>query len=255
MIEIPSREFKPVNVVDPDSGINRDCFLVKYERRQYGTIRVGTLEYFRNLEANQGDHLDGRVEGVVFEPGQDTRVTSAELSTITGGSLKVVARDGINFGPQGKYKDQFHRRCHNIYVFCCSMEFGAFPNKERMNHFGAKEFFVIDDTKSLKEFVALELQKQARTSDGRSFEPSKHYLMSWEAPVRYLPRKNAKMDLPINNLDFFVYQKDPKFKIEQEYRFAWVFFDKASNKPVDVAPNPIDIPISMNVGTAHVKFD
>lgn len=255
MVNTPDKEFQSVEVIDPSTGHPRNCFLVKYEKRRHRTMRIGTLEYFRNIEANQGDQFDGRVEGVEFAPDKDTPITTAELLAISGGSLAVVARDGIQFGASGRYSDDRPRRCHNVYVYCCSMEFGVFPSRERMDHFGATEYFVIDDTRGLRDMVAVELQKHARSADGTQFSPSRHHVKSWEAPVRYRSRKKAAIELPINNLDFFVYQKDPKFLVEQEYRFVWVFFDRETDKPIDVDPNPIDIPFGTTVGTAHVKFD
>lgn len=135
------------------------------------------------------------------------------------------------------------------------MEFGAFPDKARMEHFDAEEYFVIDDTLALRNLVAKHLQKYARTSVGDRFNPKRHFLQSYEAPVRYLKRRNARMALPLNVLDFFVYQKDPLYAIEQEYRFAWIFFDREKNIPVDVAPEPIDIPISTTQGITHIKFE
>ncbi|MBI3774570.1 MAG: hypothetical protein HY273_03295 [Gammaproteobacteria bacterium] len=245
--------FTQIEIVDPATKQQKYCHLVKYEKKQYKTIRIGTLEYYRSMEGNQSDPFDGRVEGVVFESTQRQTLTREELLHITGGSLDVIATGGIIFGKGGNYRDEKPRRCHNTYVYCCSMEFGPFPNSKRMSHFGASEFFVIENTEGLRNFVAAELQKDARTKDGLPFDPEKHYLKSWEAPVRYLTRRQARMDLPINNLDFFIYQKDPRFQIEQEYRFAWMFFDKISDKPIEVAVDPIDIKCDKIWGEAFVQ--
>ena len=234
-------QFKKIEIIDPTTMQKKYCHLIKYEKNRHETIRIGTLEYYRDMEGNQSDPYDGRVKGVVFESDQPQALTREELLHITGGSLDAIARDGIVFGKGGSYRDEKSRRCHNVYVYCCSIEFGSFPDSERMAHFEASEFFVIDNTEGLKNVVAAELQRHARTKDGLPFDPEKHYLKSWEAPVRYLTRHPARMDLPINNLDFFVYQKDPRFQIEQEYRLTWIFFDKSTDRPVEVAVDPIDI--------------
>ncbi len=199
--------------------------------------------------------MDGCVEGVLFEPEEDTSLTRHEMLAISNGQLDLVARGGINFKAGAKYKDESRREHPNIYVFCCSMEFGVFPNKERNNHFRAEEFFILDNPIGFREMIALELQRRARTTDGNYFDPKKHYFRSWEAPVRYLTRMNARIEIPINHLDHLVYQKDPKFAIEQEYRFVWGIFDKRTDVLVEIAHDPIDIPIVETRGTAHVKFE
>ncbi len=255
MITVPLRQFQSIKVIDPVTAQDRSCYLVKYEKRRYETIRIGTLAYYRNIEGHQGDALDGRVEGIVFEPDRHQPVTRDEMLAISGGSFDVVARDGMAFGKGASYQDEKSRRCQNVYVYCCSMEFGVFPNPERMAHFNAREFSVIDNTLEFRNVVAAELITKARTTEGLPYDREKHYLKSWEAPVRYRSRRLARMELPLNNLDFFVYQKDPAFAVEQEYRFVWIFFDRKTDIPIEVATDPVDIPRIETWGVARLATE
>jgi hypothetical protein len=231
-----------VQIDYPTPGKKIKCHLVKYEKLSYETLRVGTLEYYRNLEGRQGDPFDGRVEGVVFEPGQVTRVSREEMLTISAGSLDVVTMNGgLTFGESARYQDERSRRCNNVYVFCCSVEFGGFPDALRKNHFEASENFVVGSVGGLMKSVEASLWGRAKSTEGEYLDQAKHYCVANGAPVRYLPRKAANFELPLNVLDFFVYQKDPKFQLEQEYRFSWGFYEKRTHRPVEVAEEPIDI--------------
>lgn len=245
------RQFKPTMVNDPMTGEARQCHLVKYEKKQYETVRIGTLEYFRKIEGNHADAMDGKVDGVEFKPDKDLPVSRDDLLKISGGSLDIVARDGISFRKGGTYTDQKSRRTHNVYVYCCSMEFDAFPSQERMKYFDANEYFVIDYLDEYKKMIEVGLWDKARTKDGFRYNPNKHYIKSWDAPVRYRPRKKAEIKLPFNVLDFFVYQKDPKFIIEQEYRFSWMFFDRENDKPIEMGFDPVDIQCNKIIGVAN----
>jgi len=247
------REFNRIEIIDPYTNQPRDCFLVKYEKERYPTVRIGTLSYFRDLEGNQSDPLDGRVEGLVFAPGKYQPVSREDILAISNGALDIQARDGIAFGETGSYRDKRFHRCHNTYIYCCSMEFGVFPNEDRKSHFGASEYFVIDETDQFIQNVAKELALRGRTIEGKAFDPDIHYIKWYGAPVRYRERKMANVELPMNVLDFFIYQKDPKFTLEQEYRFTWMVFEKGTDKPVEVAPDPIEIPKEEHWGTAHIE--
>lgn len=249
------REFIPGKIKDSLTGKERECHLVKYEKHQYNTIRIGTLEYYRNIEGNQSDDMEGRVEGVTYKAEQDQYVTRDDVLSLTNGSLDIIARDGIKFGKGGSYTDEKPRRCHNTYIYCCSIEFGVFPNPERMAHFQAKETTVIDNPNEFKHAISEELFLKATQKNGAAFSKELHYIKCWEAPVRYMQRKNADITLPLNNLDFFIYQKDPKYSIEQEYRFTWMFFEKKTNKPVEASLDPVDVDCNHEIGTAFVKFN
>ena len=72
---IPTKDFKQIEVIDPNTNKNRSCYLVKYEKQRYKTARIGTLAYYRYFEGNQADPLDGRVEGVTFTPVSYTHLT------------------------------------------------------------------------------------------------------------------------------------------------------------------------------------
>ena len=160
------REFKKIEVNDPYTNQSRKCFLVKYENERYQTARIGTLAYYRNLENNQGDPYDGRVEGLIVAPGKYQPVSREEMLAVSNARLDIIARDGIAFGETGSYRDEMFHRRHNAYIYCCSMEFGVFPNEERMSHFAATEHFVIDDTEQLLKNVANEIAVKGRMSKG-----------------------------------------------------------------------------------------
>lgn len=246
------REFIPNYIVDPVTGENKKCYLVKYENKEYKTVRIGTLEYYRKIEGNQADLMEGKVEGIIYKSEQDRYVTRQDILSISGGSLDIVARDGIKFGKGGAYTDEKSRCCPNAHVFCCSMEFGIFPNTERLKHFKANEFTVIDKVEEFKKAISYGLFKCAKSKDGQVYNRDTHYIKCWDAPVRYANRKKAKMTLPLNNLDFFIYQKSPDFIIEQEYRFTWIFFDKKTNRSIEAAFDPVDVSCIHEIGAAYV---
>ena len=58
------RQFIPYEITDHKTGKTRKCYLVKYEKRIFKTIRIGTLEYYRHIEDNHSDPMEGRVEGM-----------------------------------------------------------------------------------------------------------------------------------------------------------------------------------------------
>lgn len=246
------RKFDPYEITDHKTGKTRKCYLVKYEKRIYGTIRIGTLEYYRQIEGNQSDPMEGRIEGLVYEAEKNEDISHEQLLTLSNGTLNIQARDGITFGEGGRYTDDIPRRCRNAYVYCCSIEYGVFPSPERMTHFQAKEHYVVDNTVTFRQVVSEELFKRAKTKDGKPFNKDSHYIKSWEAPVRYLTRIKAEAELPLNILDFFIYQKDPKFEVEQEYRLTWIFFDSKTHEPVEMHPDPIDIECNHDIGSAYV---
>ena len=196
--------------------------------------------------------MEGRVEGVIYEADENTDISREELLRLSGGSLNVHAKGGIVFGKGGSYADDKPRKCSNAYVYCCSYEHGLFPDKERLAHFQATEHFVIDDPDLFRKEIEAELFKYAKSKDGLPYCKEKHYIKSWAAPVRYLSRVNAKAELPLNILDFFVYQKDPKFQIELEFRFTWIFFDKKTNLPVEMSADPVDIRCNHEIGAAYI---
>ncbi|MDH5369512.1 MAG: hypothetical protein OEW99_05780 [Gammaproteobacteria bacterium] len=240
-------------MTDHKTGRTRKCYLVKYEKHIYNSIRIGSLEYYRKIEGNQSDPMEGRVEGIIYEAEKDTDISREEILALSNGALDIQARDGITFGKGGSYTDEIPRKCRNAYIFCCSIEYGVFPNPERMAYFQANEHYVVDNNDVFRQVVSEELFTRAKTKDGLSFSKEKHYIKSWEAPVRYLKRIKAKAELPLNILDFFIYQKDPKFEIEQEYRFTWIFFDKETHKPVEMHIDPIDIECNHDIGSAYVN--
>lgn len=244
--------FRKVRVNDPASKTERDCYLVKYAPRERPTIRIGTLEYFRSMEGAQSDNLDGRVEGLRFN-GPSGRMTSERFNrTMRDSSFQITARDGMEIGPTGSISDSVHRACPNVFVFCCSMEFAGIPDSVRYRHFGAGAYAVVYDPERLLSEVQWHLFSLARDNEGNRLDSERHYLKSWHAPVRYVSRQPAEVDNAVNNLDLFVFQKDPRFEIEQEYRFVWAFFDSESNQQIWVQRDAVDIPVSWTYGLAHV---
>lgn len=246
--------FRKIQVEDPASNSIRDCHLVKYGAREYSTIRIGTLEYFRELEGAQSDPMDGRVEGLIFK-GPSGPMQWEELDrTMRDSNVKIVASDGIQFGPNGSISDNVPRACPNVFIFCCSMEFNVFPNFARAQHFKAKTHSVIDNPAKLIAHVQQSLLENVCDSEGNRLVRGEHYIRAWHAPVRYKSRIPADVCNEVNDLDLFVFQKDPKFQLEQEYRFAWAFFESRTNKQVWVQRDPIDVPMSWIEGIAHVSI-
>ena len=67
---------------------------------------------------------------------------------------------------------------------------------------------VVEAAKEFKQAISDELFISAKSKDGQAYNRDEHYIKCWDAPVRYVNRKNAKITLPLNNLDFFIYQKN-----------------------------------------------
>ena len=174
--------------------------------------------------------------------------------TVRNPTIKIVARDGIEMGPEGRFSDSLPRACPNVFVFCCTMEFGIFPNPERSDYFNANSFIIIDEVEEFVQHVYRALLNVARDKDGNRLTLATHYSRIWHAPVRYLPRKPAKVDVEVSNLDLFVFQKDPKYSIEQEYRFVWAFFEVGSDEQVWVQKEPVDVPVVTTDGIADLPL-
>lgn len=218
--------------------------LVKYVNRRYPTIRVGTLAYFRQFEGNQADPLDGAVEGLEFRGPSAPMHSSTFNKVMRGSNLNIVARDGLKLGATGSIRDRVYRTFRNAFVFCCSIERGKIPNLERAQHFNAADYWLVNNPPSLVSTVQQYLLENARDPNGQLLRHSNRYCRAWHAPVNYVQRSPAPVNERIDDLELFVFRKDPRFSLEQEYRFAWAFFDSTNDAQVPVQLEPIDIPLS-----------
>ena len=234
---------RTTRVVNPATNENRGLRLVSYADKKYSTIRVGTLECFREMEGTQADPLDGRIEGLKLS-GPTERMRSETFNEVMRESnIRIVARDGISIGSEGSVADSASRVCPNLYVFCCSMEFGAIPASQRSSYFGAGFCSVIRDPESFCNEIGGYLLANGRDADGERFDRKFHCIQGWHAPVAYVDRRPAKISTETDNLELFVFQKEAKFRIEQEYRFAWAVFNTVSDEQVWVDREPIYVPV------------
>lgn len=248
------RRFQRLKVRDATSGDERECYLVKYEKQQYQTLRIGTLDYFRKMEGDQVDPWDGKVGGVKLS-GPVERMTSEQFArTMRHPNFQIIARDGIALGPTGTVTDDKVRALPNIFVFCCSMEFGVFPDSQRAAHFGASTFSVIDNPGEFARYVAQRLFERAHTHEGQRLTPETYYAVLAHAPVQYVDRHPAPVDHVISDLELFVFQKGKQFSLEQEYRFAWVFFETSSNRQATVQSDPIEIDVPWSTGSCFLPL-
>ena len=192
------------------------------------------------MEGNQADPMDGRIEGIRIEGPAD--FTSDEFNETTReGCLTIYARDGIGFGETRRYTDDKPRRIANCYVFCCSCEYDSPTDDKRAKHFEATTAAFINDPAAFAVHVGLYL-RNARDQNGRVVDAAKIGYNYSYAPVRYLSRTKPNVH-EVNNLDLFVFQKDPAFRFEQEFRFCWVLYDKSTGEQVYVHPEAVFVPL------------
>ena len=79
----------------------RPLRLIKYVKKRYSTVRIGTLQSFRVMEGAQADPLDGMAAGLQFRGPSRTMSFDEYNRMMRGSSLQIQARDGIRFGETG----------------------------------------------------------------------------------------------------------------------------------------------------------
>ena len=210
-------------------------FLTKYLTGAFDTLKIGTLDSFRAVEVPHGDPMEGRIEGISIS-GKRTFTSEEFNRTTRNGPLDIQARDGIVFGPLGVYTDDHPRRISNCFVFCCSYESENPVDADRAASFRASHAGHILDPHAFARHVAKWLPYCAQI-DPLSTVYKYHF-----APVRYTSRRRPDV-AEINNLDLFVYQKDPRFRTEQEVRFSWIIYERATLKQVYVPQEPAFVPV------------
>lgn len=221
------------------------------------TIRLGTLNYYKNLDPSFA--IADPTEGA-----EELDVVSIDTATRTRESMKAL--EGVISVPEGvpmKIENNQVRFVHpNVYVWCCS-GFDDDPTQdigERFSHEYTSSFD-IGDASDFARYIESLLWTHATVSifEDRTrqrlmnvgLNRVKKLSIAWaHRRVEYVSSKNAEIvdgvlrtewpDIPRHVRQVFT--KEEKFRADREYRFVFGFSVPGVGT-LQVKEEPLDLPI------------
>ena len=231
-------------------------------KRGFSTIRLGTLESFRTIEA--GDEIRDEDEGISSLSIGQLALDECHPATIR--ELKPFCNFGSsNWSEVTLVGGRFTSRMSNPYVWCCS----RFEDEVEDRDFGRRldpaydSSFLVGDYRRACEWIAGELRKQCTIDHLKESEQkllrnrgetslNRCVIDGWCYAVRYVESKHlAVVDGKIAghgavfppNIPEEVHcglMKQMRFAWQNEYRFMFCFVHPEIGS-LCMKPNPIDV--------------
>ena len=92
------------------------------------------------MEGAQANPLDGMAAGLGFRVPSPIMSSDQYNRMMYRSNLRIQARDAIQFGETGKFRDDVQRVFPNVFVFCCSIKNGEVPHPGRLKRFKASNY-------------------------------------------------------------------------------------------------------------------
>jgi hypothetical protein len=205
-----------------------------FEFLKNGSIRVGSLLYYRNIEdESRKDNLEGQppvhVQGGEESP---TVLTADEFNSMSEhvGSVFRINKKDLKFNIKGKGKFIIDSDW-NVFVFCCSIDA---PDQEELHEKFGKNKIEIHDPKMFSHLIALSLNKHVIDGEAVKLQGQADSISHGHRSIIYKDKSALTPQDVENNSNRGVFNlseafvKDVEFEAENEYRFVWFPYDNPS---------------------------
>mgnify|MGYP006103345431 CR=1 FL=1 len=222
----------------------------KYHPRNCKTIKVGTLDYYRN---HYNDFISDPAEAILKNirfkntSNQELTFTIEESNWLFGESKGIIMNGsgnqiGCSISPGGILDINDKIRVPNSYVFSCSQV--EEPSEKQMNELGCDSWYEIKYPKVFFGLLTQEILKNAKIINKNNISAN---FKSLTGRINYRPMENIEFNSKIDLINFMLYSKSEVSQLNKEvlywknteFRYSLLFNYNNSSVPIAVELKPL----------------